>query len=507
MEIKKPMVIFDIANNHMGKKEHGIRIVEEFAKAVADYRERFDFVVKMQYRHLDTFIHPDYKDRMDIKYVKRFSETRLSPSDLKQIKDAISANGFISMCTPFDEASLDLILEHKFDYVKIASCSFTDWPLLEYVVGNTDKPMVLSTAGASIEEIDRVVSFLSHRDRDFALMHCIAEYPTQADRLFLNQLDFLMSRYPNIPIGFSTHEDPENMLAGPLAIAKGAVLLERHIGVKTKEFGLNAYSSTPDIVRKWLDSLSLAMDMIGDARLKHSRYKASDTEIKTLRSLRRGIFAKVDMKKGEVASQDNVFFAIPSQEGQFTANDFSKYARIAVLKDVKAREPINTNNASIKNVQDSVLAIVKDISDFVAKAGVVIPSGVELEISHHYGLDRFYEYGMAMITVVNRDYCKKVLVLLPGQRHPEQYHKQKEETFFVVFGEVEVALDGKKAVCRPGEVITIAPGVRHMMYSKDGCIIEEISTTHYKDDSFYTDEKINGNKSRKTIVAFWQDLG
>ena len=60
------------------------------------------------------------------------------------------------------------------------------------------------------------------------------------------------------------------------------------------------------------------------------------------------------------------------------------------------------------------------------KSGVVVPGKFEIEISHHYGLERFRDYGLAMITLVNREYCKKILICLPNQTHPEQYHKRKK---------------------------------------------------------------------------------
>ena len=47
-----------------------------------------------------------------------------------------------------------------------------------------------------------------------------------------------------------------------------------------------------------------------------------------------------------------------------------------------------------------------------------------------------------IINVVNREYCKKLIVLLPGQKHPEQYHNIKEETFVVLYGDVALTLDG-----------------------------------------------------------------
>ena len=108
-----------------------------------------------------------------------------------------------------------------------------------------------------------------------------------------------------------------------------------------------------------------------------------------------------------------------------------------------------------------------------------------------------------MITVVNREYCKKLLVTLPGQFHPEQYHQQKEETFHVLHGEVELILNGQSQIHGPGEVVTIEPGTRHAFRSEGGCVIEEISTTHYKNDSFYTDPAIMQNTQRKTLLTHW----
>ena len=126
---------------------------------------------------------------MDLKYIKRFEETRLSRVDFDILVRAIRENGFMAMCTPFDEASISVIEEQKLDIIKVASCSFTDWPLLECIV-KTDKPIIASTAGATLEEIDRVISFFTNRDKDFAIMHCV-KYPTPDEKMHLSQIDLL----------------------------------------------------------------------------------------------------------------------------------------------------------------------------------------------------------------------------------------------------------------------------------------------------------------------------
>ena len=77
----KPLFIFEMANNHQGSVEHGKTIIRAMKEAAREYENVFDFAVKFQYRDLDTFIHPDYRQRYDVKNVKRFQETRLSEAE------------------------------------------------------------------------------------------------------------------------------------------------------------------------------------------------------------------------------------------------------------------------------------------------------------------------------------------------------------------------------------------------------------------------------------------
>ena len=57
----KPLFIFEMANNHMGSVAHGIRILREIREVSAPFEAKFQLAFKLQYRRLDTFIHPDYK--------------------------------------------------------------------------------------------------------------------------------------------------------------------------------------------------------------------------------------------------------------------------------------------------------------------------------------------------------------------------------------------------------------------------------------------------------------
>lgn len=497
--IPTPLFVFEMANNHMGDTQHGLDLIHAFGNVCRDFP--FNFAFKLQYRELDTFIHPAAKGRNDIKYVKRFEETRLSRPELDRLVAAMRAQGFITMATPFDEPSVDLIDAQDLDIIKIASCSFTDWPLLERIV-LSDRPIVASTAGARLEEIDRVVSFFAHRHKEFALLHCVGEYPTPDDHMHLSQIDFLRARYPGVRIGFSTHEQPDNTDIIKLAIAKGATLFEKHVGLPTGTYPLNAYSANPEQIRAWLQAAQQAWTLCGTG---DTRLPANPQEISGLRSLQRGIFARRAITAGEIISSEDVYFAFPPQHNQFTANNWFKYADFTATADIARDEAVAPTNASCVDRRARIWDIARQVKELLSRTQIVVPGGADLEVSHHYGLDRFDEVGLVIITVINRGYCKKLLVSLPGQMHPEQYHKKKEETFHIIYGEVMLELNGVVRLYRPGDVVTIEPGVRHAFKAESGAVIEEISTTHDKNDSFYTDPAIMANKQRKTLLTYWMD--
>ena len=128
-------------------------------------------------------------------------------------------------------------------------------------------------------------------------MHCVGEYPTQKEKLQINQVSLLKRRYPNIPIGFSTHEEPDNFNSVFLAIGQGADLFEKHIAVDTEEYPKNAYSSTPEQITKWLENAKDGFAMLG---VKNERHEISAKEQSDLRQFKRGVFGFVNLGSNSI---------------------------------------------------------------------------------------------------------------------------------------------------------------------------------------------------------------
>jgi N-acetylneuraminate synthase len=287
-----------------------------------------------------------------------------------------------------------------------------------------------------------------------------------------------------------------------MAIAKGAAIFERHVGVPTDAYALNAYSSTPDQAKAWLGAAVEALEMCG---VSGERREIYEKERADLDGLMRGAFARRDIGAGEKLSVSDLFFAIPKFDGQVAANHLSKYVEYTSKKALTAGEPVFFKDVTCDNIRAHVLNAIAKVREMLIDSKVQLPHTLQFELSHHYGLDRLEEWGAVIINCVNREYCKKLIIMLPGQRHPAHYHERKEETFQVISGKLHLDLGQGEKVYRPGDIILVERGVKHSFRSEKGCIFEEVSGTHYVDDSYYDDADILKNLNRKTEMTFWAD--
>ena len=74
---------------------------------------------------------------------------------------------------------------------------------------------------------------------------------------------------------------------------------------------------------------------------------------------------------------------------------------------------------------------------------------------HHKGLENFNKVGCFLFNLINKEYAKKIIVMLPNQTHPIHHHKIKSETFHILNGDLELTLNGKTKKLKPGDIIDI----------------------------------------------------
>lgn len=492
----KDLVIFEMANNHQGNVRHGLRIIEEMAKITRRYNLRA--ALKLQYRDLDTFIHADYRARAGLRHIPRFLETRLKWEELQSLVLATHDLGMLSIITCFDESSISKALDHGVDALKVASCSALDWLLLE-ALAKTGKPLICSTGGCRLAEVDKIVSFFEHREvKALALLHCVSTYPTEDKDQQLHFMQRLMQRYPQCAIGYSGHEAPENLRVVIAAVSMGAQILERHVGLPSDTTRLNSYSMDPEQTARWVEELLAARRLCGPFGGERIVPEAEEL---SLASLRRGVWARRGLGKGETITRDAIYLATPAQPGQTTAQDYldsmmatRDYAPHAPIQEARLYDPIY-----------ALRQVVHEAKGLLREARIHPGEHYQVELSHHYGMDQFRRFGATIVSLVNREYCKKLIILLPGQVHPSHAHRKKEETFQILHGELDLALEGEHRLMRSGHIQLIKRGQIHSFSTKSGCVIEEISTTHLRGDSVYEDERIArlDPVQRKTVIASW----
>jgi len=288
-EIFEHLFVLELANNHQGRLQRGLRIVRDFSRIV-----RFNNVkaaIKLQLRDVDAFIHRDFRERSDIRYI--------------------------------------------IELIKIASSDINDWILIEKIA-TTKKPVIVSTGGSSLKDIDDLVKFFHRRSIPLAINHCVSLYPSEDHELELNQIDFLRRRYPHNVIGFSTHEHLDWQTSITIAYAKGARTFERHIDIAADGMLPAAYCSLPHQIDEWFKAHRKAAEMCGapgtQKRIPPNR------ESRYLDALVRGVYARRDLKQGHALCDDDIYLAIPLQKGQISCRELMRGE--VLLSDVAANGPL-----------------------------------------------------------------------------------------------------------------------------------------------------------------------
>jgi N-acetylneuraminate synthase len=327
------LFVLELANNHWGRLERGLKIITDFSRIV-----RFNNVkaaIKLQFRDVDTFVHKDYRDNRDIRYIKKTMDTRMSRKDYAILTEAIRKSGCIPMATPFDEKSVEQCAEQGVEIIKIASSDINDWALIEKIAA-TRRPVIVSTGGSSLKNIDDLVKFFSNRNIPLAINHCVSLYPSEDNELELNQIDFLKERYPDNVIGFSSHEYHDWHTSVTIAYAKGARTFERHIDIEADGIEVSKYCSLPHQIDEWFKACRKAAAMCGAPGTQ--KRIPPEREIRYLDSLVRGVYAKRDLPAGYALTEADVYLAVPLLKGQISCRELMRGE--ILLRDIAADQPI-----------------------------------------------------------------------------------------------------------------------------------------------------------------------
>jgi N-acetylneuraminate synthase len=360
-DIFRDLFVLEAANNHWGDLSRGKKIIQDFATVV-----RYNGVkaaIKFQFRDVDNFIHPDFKGNQEIRYIKKTEATKMTHSMYGELAHAVRQAGCIPMATPFDEASVDLCVALDFPIIKIASSDINDWPLLEKIAW-TKRPVIASSGGASEKSLDDLVTFFENRNIEFALNHCVSLYPSEDEQLELNQIDYLIRRYPGHVIGFSSHEYHDWQSSMLISYAKGARTWERHIDIEYEGVPVSPYCSLPNQVDTWFKAYHKSREMSGGS--KNERRLVTTEEVKYLDALVRGVCAARDLPAGfEIHSStfaNDFIMTVPLRKGQISSREILN--GLKTKTELKANQPVTIDDISGPYSED------RDLRKFISERGL-----------------------------------------------------------------------------------------------------------------------------------------
>lgn len=157
-----------------------------------------------------------------------------------EIDSCCKENNIEWSASPWDIDSAKFLKKYELPWVKIASASITNLPLLKYCSNNFNK-IIMSTGMSTEKEVDKAYKILSKNDSEVIVLHCSSEYPTPPKNVNLNYIQTLKSKFPESTIGYSGHE--YGLTTSICAAAMGAKYIERHITLDKTMWGSDQMAS------------------------------------------------------------------------------------------------------------------------------------------------------------------------------------------------------------------------------------------------------------------------
>jgi len=219
----------------------------------------------------------------------------LSEDEFRELKKYCDEKGILFTASVWDEDSADFVDSLGVAFHKVGSPDMTNLPLLEKLA-KFNKPIILSTGMASMEEVEEAVKIIEKHNKELILLHCTSTYPSEFEELDLRGMNVLKKF--GYPVGYSGHE--RGIAISLAAAVMGACVVERHFTLsRDMKGGDQAASLEPTGLRKLIRDIRVYEKSLGSER---KEIKESEKPIAL--KLRKSLVSTKAIKKGEVITQD-----------------------------------------------------------------------------------------------------------------------------------------------------------------------------------------------------------
>jgi sialic acid synthase len=238
--------------------------------------------------------------------------------------------------TAFDFDSADFLIELEVPVIKVASGDLKSAPLISYLA-KSNIPLIISTGGASLEEISRAVSDVN--PANVALLQCTAAYPAEPEEMDLLVIKQFRELFPETVIGLSSHD---RGIAFPVvAFALGARIIEKHFTLDRSMKGTDhAFSLEPSGMQKMVRDLNLTKRAMGNGNKK-----IHDREKEAVRKMGKMLVYSKDLTSGDEVRSDD--FELKSPRDGVSPQELNKLIGIKLITDVKKNQAVKKSDFGI----------------------------------------------------------------------------------------------------------------------------------------------------------------
>ena len=300
---KRCFLVAEIGNNHQGKFELAVKLIEEAAKIGVD-------AVKFQKRDVRAILTKSLynapypgNNSFGSTYGEHRNRLELSIEDFCKLKELDEKKGLVFFSSVWDEKSLMDVLNLGVEIIKISSADLVNLPLIR-TAAKTKKIIFLSTGMSTLDEIDVAVQEITKENENLVLLHCTSSYPCEDHEVCLPVIPLLRERY-KVPVGYSGHEI--GIVPSIGAVALGACVLERHF---TLDKNLPGTDHKLSLVPKEFERLIKDIRRLEKA-MSIKEKRVFNKELESAKKLRKSIVASKTIKKGERLTQDNLTVKSP----------------------------------------------------------------------------------------------------------------------------------------------------------------------------------------------------
>ena len=251
-------IIAEIGINHNGDIEIAKKLITLAAGAGCD-------AVKFQKRNPEICVPLDQRDFIretpwgKITYFDYKKKIEFGLEEFNEIDRFCKEVNIPWFASPWDQDSVDFIVNLNNKCIKIPSSKLTDDDLLVYI-RKQGLPIILSTGMSTLEQLDHAIDLLGKKD--LIILHCCSAYPAPNVDLNLRLIPYLIKRY-DIPVGYSGHET--GLPTTVASVALGASVVERHITLDRAMWGTDhAASLGPSGINKLVSEIRIVERAMGD---------------------------------------------------------------------------------------------------------------------------------------------------------------------------------------------------------------------------------------------------